>query len=151
MANHLIAEQLIKARLIHKVECIPAKHILSAIDLEGVKQKSQVIPAIHVLYADDVVVTSDKAGSGRGQTFDQLWNVVVVVRNVKDSTGESSRAAAGDIIDATLKALQGWTPSNDHTALHRTRSSFRTTYMNGFVYFPLQFSTKMMTIGLGND
>jgi len=151
MANHLAVEQLIKARLSEKMCLIDDSKILSARDLEGVQAKSQINPAIHVLYADDDVNVSDRAGSGIAQSIKQLWRVVVVVRNVRDTTGESSRNDAGEIIDEVLKALQGWQPSASHSPLKRTKSPFRTTYRDGFAYFPFQFSTQMTVIGIGND
>lgn len=151
MANHLAAEQLIKNRLGQKVASISDAKILSARDLEGVKAKSQVNPAIHVLYADDDVTVSDRKGSGQAQAIKQLWRVVLVVRNVSDVSGESIREDAGEIIDEILKALQGWQPSASHSPLQRTKSPFRTTYRDGFAYFPFQFSTQMTVIGIGND
>jgi len=150
MANHLEAEQLIKARLFARVPSIDSKHIFSAADLEGVKERSQATPALHLLYAGDNVIASS-SGNGQAQEFEQLWNVVVVVRNVRDISGEATRLQSGEIIDSVLKALQGWNPSPAHSKLKRKSSPYRPTYRNGFAYFSFQFSTQMNITGLGND
>jgi hypothetical protein len=147
--NYLAAEELIKARLAEKLSEVPALNILSAADLDGVKEASQVTPAVHVMYFDDEVPGSDgdAALKSRHQKTQQLWAVILVVRNVRDKTGQASREDAGLLISTLLDTLQGWKPSAEHGPLRRRKAPFRTTYRNGFAYFPFLFSTQIVTTG----
>jgi len=150
MENYLAAEALIKQRLIDKVPAIPAHHVLSAADLDGVKENAQATPALHVIYFDDEVPTGEgsQAGTGRAQLVNQLWLVTLVVRNVKGKTGAGNRNDAGLLIGPVLAALQGWRPSAEHGPLYRRKSPYRVTYRNGFGYFTYLFSTKISVTGL---
>lgn len=149
ITNYLSAEALIKQRLIAEVPAVNERNVLSARDLEGIQESAQPVPALHVLYFDDEVPggDGDKAIHGRHQRIQQLWTVMVVVRNVRDATGQAVRQEAGELILAVLKALQGWTPSPDHGPLQRRKAPFRTTYRNGFAYFPFLFSTQVLIQG----
>jgi hypothetical protein len=152
MDNYLSAEALIKQRLVDKVPAILPHHVLSATDLDGVKESGQPTPALHVIYFDDEVPTGEggHAGTGRSQLVNQLWLVTLVVRNVKDKAGAGSRNDAGLLIGSVLSALQGWKPSSEHGPLYRRKSPYRTTYRNGFGYFTFLFSTKISVMGLSS-
>ncbi|MCL7422521.1 MAG: hypothetical protein M8364_16645 [Methylobacter sp.] len=145
MDNYLAAEDLIKQRLIATVPAIPARNVLSAADLDGVKEAGQATPALHVIYFDDDVPTKDgsSAGSGRDQITRQLWLVTLVVRNVRDKAGAGIRNDAGLVIGSVLSSLQGWQPSAEHGPLQRRKSPYRPTYRNGFAYFTFLFSTQI--------
>jgi hypothetical protein len=97
--------------------------------------------ALHVIHGGDRLGRS--AADGKSQTFDQVWIVIVAVREPKDQTsGTFLRDIAGPIICQVLRALQGFKPSDYHGELHRMET-IEPVYKSGFAFFPLAFSTKM--------
>ena len=97
--------------------------------------------ALHVLHGGDKLGRS--GSDGRAQVFDQVWIVVVAVRNARDQTsGALLRDVAGPIICEVLRALQGFKPSDYHGELHRFET-IEPVYKAGFAFFPLAFTTRM--------
>lgn len=145
LTNYLSAEALIKARLSEAARDLP--RVLAAADLDGVIEKSQTTPAIHLVSLPDSIPQgkNDSAVRSKNQIVYQRWMVVIVVKNV--STADRLREDAGPYISGTIKALQGWPPSAEHGHLHRVEAPYRPTYRNGFGYFPLLFTTKIITTG----
>jgi len=143
--NYLSVEPLIKARLQEAARELPK--VLAADDLEGVKEASQMTPAIHLLNLPDYIPQGkgDSAIRGKSQIVHQRWLTVIVVKNVRDAA--ALRQAAGPLISGVIKALQGWKPSKEHGEMYRKDAPYRQTYRNGFGYFPLLFTTRIITTG----
>ncbi|HET7300110.1 MAG TPA: hypothetical protein VFJ01_05600, partial [Oleiagrimonas sp.] len=81
--------------------------VLAARDLAGVKEMMQITPAVQVYGGEYTPMES--AHTGRVTVVDQLWTVVVVVRNAIDQkAATAARGDAGPICDAVLAALLGW-------------------------------------------
>lgn len=148
--NHFQAEILIQDRLKNKVACVPKNKILSGLSQADIIKNHKVDKAIYVLYHDDNI-SSDRSGDGIAQQVEQLWLVVVAVRNVSNPTGQSAREDAGEIVDAVLKSLQGFDMYDRFSSLHREKCPFKNSYIKGVMYFPMMFSTQITTIGIGND
>lgn len=144
MDDYLAAERLIKARLEEQAQ--DAKAVFSAVDLNGVTERSQVTPAVHVLYGGDVPVREAPGTANRGQMqiTDQRWVIVVAVRSAKDVQGGSgARELAGPIIAQALAALRGWKPAGFDRPLRRG-SGMPPRYTPGFAYFPFQFLLRIV-------
>jgi hypothetical protein len=143
MTNYLSAEQPIMDRI--RAEVSDVVYVLSAADLDGVSEKEQFTPAVHVLYKGDKVDTGPggQASDGSKQNVDQQWYAVVAVRNARTSdTGKDARSDAGTIVLKVLKALQGFKPTVDHGPMKRTNGA-DPGYSKGFLYVPLLFTTRV--------
>jgi hypothetical protein len=142
MDDYLSAEPAIIARL--KDQVPEMRGHFSASDLEGVVEAQQVTPAVHVLYYGDRVVSgSGTSSTGEMQCVDQLWYVVLAVRNARTpNTNEAVRADAGPLVSKVLKALQGWKPSALHGPLKRINGA-DPGFKAGFAYFPYLFQTRL--------
>ena len=143
MDNYLSAESLIVDRLKALVPEF-GPNVFSAADMEGVSEASQNTPAAHVLYYGDRVVEGQgRSSTGEVQCVDQVWYVVLAVRNVRDQiTGQATRAEAGPLLKKTLKALQGWAPSVEHGPMKRSNGA-APGFKAGYIYIPLCFSTRI--------
>ena len=142
MENYLSAEPAIIARLKAMIpELVGA---FSASDLEGVAEAKQTTPAVHVLYYGDRVVEGNgRSSTGEIQCVDQVWYVVLAVRNARTQlTNEAARADAGPLALKVLKALQGWQPSPEHGPLKRVNGA-GPGFKAGFAYLPFCFATRI--------
>src|SRR3712207_2536658 len=85
--------------------------VYTPFSLADMVESSQASPALHVIYAGDVVAGSS-VGGGTKRTIDQRWLVVLAVRNPKAQLNDTIaiRADSGVIIPKILDALQGWKP-----------------------------------------
>lgn len=146
MTNYLSAEAFIIARLREKApEAVKA--VLSAADLAGVAESKQVTPALHVLFHGYRPTRAVEGSRGAIQETEQTWVVVTAVRNLRTpKTGEHAREEAGPILSAVLAALQGWQPSPKHTPLELAGGP-RAGFTGGYGYFPLAFTTRVVTRG----
>lgn len=120
---------------------VPAlKAVLPAWDLASVVERSQVTPAVFVVYDGEDV--ADQVG-GKKVLESQRFIVVLAVRNAADTLGGSGAAEDARAIRAAIyAALSGWVPSPEHRPLTRARSSVRPHYTPGFAYLPTAFETK---------
>jgi hypothetical protein len=136
MDNYLSAEQLIIDRLEAQIDGV---HVLSAADLSGVDERSQVTPAVHVVYDGDDL--GDRAGDGAAQIVRQRWLTVVATRNVRAiGSGKAAREDAGTVILQALAALAGWQPSEEHGQMVRIPGP-RPAYRDGYLYVPITWHT----------
>lgn len=102
--NFLALESRIKAAIRAALgEPYAHVHVLSAAELEGVREEDQLSPAVHVLYRGFA------AGQAGGSTMEleQFWSTVVVVRNLADDSGEAARGEAGRLVMRVIDALLG--------------------------------------------
>ncbi len=135
--DFLSLEPLLVEHLKATVPAVNGK-VFAASDLEGVEERSQPKPAIHVIYNGYRIEQSQAAA--KRALVQQSWSVVVVVRNVR-ATGERARSEGGALLRHVLEACLGWKPSPEHSALELGAPVYRTTYRNGAVYLPLLFTT----------
>ncbi len=120
--------------------------VLSAADLEGVQESKQTTPAAHVLFADYTV--AEEQAAGERARIRQTWIAVVVERNVRQSNqAAAQRATIGPRVLEVMRALMGWPPTAEHSALVPTDSPFQTAYSNGFIYVPVAFTTDVKIAG----
>jgi len=144
--NYLNAEKLIIDCLKAEIETISPTKILSAVDIDGVKSKNQINPAIQVILYDD---QPEEAAGGElnSQFVHQLWLTMVVVRNVRHESGKGARVDAGEIISDVISILNGKHLKAPYSRMIRIKSPYRPTYINGFFYFPIMFKVRMKTTG----
>ncbi len=140
--SHLNAEQIIIDRLGAELTT-KGLHVLSASDLHHGKQSAQLNPAVQVIFHDEIPEKS----KGRVQKVRQQWLIVVVVRNVKDKSGEAAREEAGQLINDVIKALHNYEIGRPCQRFERIKSPYRADYVNGLFYFPLAFETEIITHG----
>lgn len=137
MSNHLRAEGLLISKL-RSLGLVPDHHVLGAAELEAQDVARQPTPALHVIHWDEAPVPAQ--GELPVQMIEQQWLVVVCVRNVRDRTGDAARDAAGPLIDGVLSGLIGERLDGAMVPLRMIRAP-RRTYEDGYLYFPLLFST----------
>jgi len=121
---------------------VPAlKAVLPAWDLASVVERSQVTPAVFVVYDGEDV--ADQVSNGKTVLESQRFVIVLAVRNASDTLGGSGAAEdAMAIRTAIYAALSGWVPGPAHRPMTRARSGYRPHYTPGFAYLPVAFETK---------
>lgn len=143
LSDYLAPERAIVARLDARLPS--GWRVLTAPDLTGVEERSQPMPAAQVIYAGDQSVES--LGQGGLVHINQLWLVVLCVRNVSDiRSGEGVRSDVGVVIPVVYRALAGWRPAPHWGRMMAVTSPFRATYREGRAYFPIAFETKAQVI-----
>lgn len=148
--SYLNAEQLIIQQLKDSVALVPDRSVLSAADLDGVLEAAQLSPALHVVLYDDVPVSRSHGVSANHQLIDQFWLVVLMIKNVKNKSGEAARTDAGEMITQIIAGLHHYKMPQPYLKLVRVKAPYRATYRNGFFYFPLMFKTRFSTEGNKN-
>lgn len=124
----------------------PDIHRLTAADLAGVAEGSQPTPAVHVVF-DGYRIQDHKIPAIAAVT--QQWLTVIAVRNRRGgSTGDGARASAGPIIGDVLSSLHGWRP--DGASVLKLAAAPRPGYVAGFAYFPLSWTTTIVTKPTGD-
>lgn len=148
--DYLALESLIVDRLM-KETTMPDRHVLTAPDIEQVEEEQQTTPAYHVIYAGDRAPSAGgTAAASRAQVVEQLWLVVVAVRNVRDvRRGKAARELAGPWVTELINALQGWQPGQDYNELRRDLSAPPAAYQKGFFYVPTLWASTFATVGTG--
>ena len=121
---------------------VPAlKAVLPVWDLASVIERSQVTPAVFVLY--DGEDPADQASNGKKVLEDQRFVIVLAIRNASDTLGGSGAAEDARVLRAGIyAALSGWVPGPEHRPMTRARSGYRPHYTPGFAYLPTAFETK---------
>ena len=134
MADFFKTRDAIKARIESELEGI--RKIYFAEDLDGVKETSQVKPAVHILFAG---YTPAQAERHRVDiTLDQTWAVVLVVRQ------KSGDYSGGEYLDKLVQVLHGFNPGQDLLPLEIAPSPFSPSYRPGVAYYPLAFTTRVI-------
>lgn len=116
------------------------KEVCSTNDLAEVEERSQKAPCAHVIYFGDRV--PDVSNAGVQTQVNQLWLVVIAVRQGRDTSKE-----AGELIKQTLSTLQQHSFVPGVGALNRVNSPARPRYTKGFAYYPLAFSVNFKVRG----
>lgn len=145
MTDYFEAETAIVARLKEQVTDVPDNHVFTPFGLDGMMENTQPSPALHVIYAGDVV-SNDSAGQRSRLMIGQRWLVVLAVRNPKAQLKDTTeiRTAAGLIVPKLLNALQGWAPVEWMRPLGRVGGP-AAGYSSAFAYFPFMFEGRIST------
>ncbi|SIQ96453.1 hypothetical protein SAMN05421829_108164 [Aromatoleum tolulyticum] len=130
-------EPLIIERL--KATVPAARAVLAAEDLADVQERSQVAPALHVIYGGYRVL--EATDTGRAATTEQTWIVVAVVKGAgqRGDAPAALRASAAALVSPVLSALMGWRPADRMRPL-KLANGPRPVFSGGFAYFPLTFT-----------
>lgn len=137
MADALEAWQPICDRI--KAQVPGLRAVLPAWDLAAVTERTQVVPAVHVVYDGEDPIEQ----SGRRVLEEQRFLVVIVVRNVRDCLGGSGAAEDAKVLRAkVLEALTGFSPTPNHKPMQRAKARATPHYTPGFAYLPIAFTTR---------
>jgi len=133
----------IEARL--RAQCPAAgDNVFTTATLAGVKEKSQVTPALHLVLHSYRPIADD---DGSGSLWRVIWLVVAVVRNARQNAGTAPiQDAAGDLLAQAVGALDGWRCPGTVGKL-RAIDPPNPLITDGFGYFPLAFSVDVVTDG----
>ena len=142
MDDYLAIQDLIVDRLAEEIE---EATVSDWSDYASMEESRIPTPAIYVIYQGDLFGQS--GGRGAVQRVDHMWGVVVVVRNVANRRGDQIRETAGPIMAKVIKALSGWTPSEESFRPLERRQAKEPYYSAVVGYFPLMFSTGVITTG----
>ncbi len=134
MADFFAVRDGIKARI--EAEIPEVRKIYFAEDLDGVKEQSQVAPAVHLLYQGYTPAQAERARVDI--TLDQVWAVVLVLRHLGGDYG------GGEILDKLVQVLHGFQPDAAVMKLELTASPYAPSYRSKVAYFPLAFSTRVI-------
>jgi len=115
-----------------------AKAVLSMADIEEGQEKSQITPAIHVVF---------HGFSINGDEVEQIWLVVAVTKNLKQATAAAGNTAridsdSGRLIVQIINGLRGFCPVPDESQPFRAISPPSAVYQNGFMYTPTAWTVK---------
>lgn len=134
----------IEATLIARLQAkVPmARAVLSAADLAGIQEQSQVTPALHVLLLRYRV--ADSTADGASALIAQTWLVVAAVKNAVSGRRAGAAAArarehAGVLLDAVLPALMGWRPPLAGCGPFKLADAPSPTVGEGYAYYPTAF------------
>ena len=128
--DYLFAEGRLKAAL-EALKPEGLKQVYNATDLADVEERSQMVPAAHILYWGDVVGTSAQGATQNHVT--QTWVVVLAVKLRRDG------AHPGQLLAKLIRAVQGIS-SGQFGTFKRVTAPTRPGFRNGFGYYPLAFN-----------
>lgn len=138
----------IEARLKARCRSVGEKSVFSTEDLAGVKEKSQVTPALHVVLHSYRPAGND---GGSGSQWSEIWLVVAVVKHVRQGVGTHEiRKAAGPLLQEAIAALDGWKCPGT-VGLVRAIDPPAPLITVGHGYFPLAFAVKTVTEGAEDE
>lgn len=137
--NFLAPEPHIVARL---KELLPANvHVLTAADLQTIKEESQPVPAVHVIWNGFRLVESRI--DGRVSQLEHEWLIVSTVRNVQTlKTGQQARVEAGELAARAGAALMGFRPPNVSSHMKLAPAPGTGHSQAGYLYLPLAFTVE---------
>lgn len=116
-------------------------HVFSTADLVGVEEKRQFAPALHVVLADYSPVEE----VGGDVIWEEIWLVVIVVKNVARSERVAGQIGEGRLIlSSVLRHLAGWRPYSGTPAFKPVKPP-RPQTSDTHAYFPLAFKVRTAT------
>lgn len=128
-----------------KARCPAAgDNIFTTADLAGVKERSQVTPALHLVLHSYRPIANDGAADS---LWREIWLVVAVVKNARQSVGTTAiREAAGPLLKEAIAALDGW---HCPGCIGPVRAIDPPTplFTDAFGYLPLAFAVDTVTPG----
>lgn len=126
-----------------------AVRVMSAADLAGVQQATQLAPAVHVMYQGYRVKKTE--ANDLVSLVEQTWLTVIVVRNARDQkAGADARIDAGPIALAVHQALAGWLPEGACSNL-RLADAPNAGFDAGLFYMPLAWKTTVQLVNEIDD
>ena len=131
--DYLVAEDHLVQRL-QSIEGL--RTVYRSCDLAEMKERGQVTPAAHVIYAGDAVPNTAQGGMLAHVT--QTWMVVVTV-NLRDQN------KAGALIASVIDEMAGL--HGELGNFVRVNAPSRPGFSNGFGYYPLAYQIKFKTKG----
>lgn len=131
--NYLIAEDHLVQRLA-TIEGL--RKVYRSCDLAEMKERGQVTPAAHVIYAGDAVPNTAQGGVSAHVT--QTWMVVITV-SLRD------QRKAGALMASVLSEMAGL--HGDLGNFVRVNAPSRPGFSNGFGYYPIAYQIKFKTKG----
>jgi len=145
--HYFSARQLIIDHL--QAEAVKASVKCRVLPVAGWKQaleQLQAVPGVFVWHQADKVPSGPASSrqNGKHQIVDQVWSVVVGVRNVADIAGANAQDDAEPIIQI-VQTLQGIKLDADHGHCYRVQSQYMSAYVNGFGVYPFAFQTRIFT------
>jgi hypothetical protein len=112
--------------------------------LPELKNHPGPVPALYLIYGGQ----KPYLGAGLEQAIHQQWSVVIVVRSAHNSaTGAGEREEAGPLLIRVCETLLGW-QANSETGPLTLQSTPGPTAHNGYGYYPLQWSSRLILRGL---
>lgn len=128
-----------------KARCATAgDNVFSTADLAGVKEKSQVTPALHVVLHSYSPLGNDGKSTTR---WSEIYLVVAVVKHARQNVGtEAIRTAAAPLLAETIAALDGWRCPGTIKSAHAIDPP-RPLITDTFGYFPLAFALESVSEG----
>lgn len=119
----------------------PAVHVLAAVDLAGVTEEKQLVPAVHLIYQGYRVLQN--RADKRLARIEQTWLTVAAVSNARGlKVGAEARADAGTLGAAVLLALAGWQPPGAATPLALSNAP-PARFSGGYQYLPQAWSVEL--------
>lgn len=144
--SFLALESLLIERL---RSAMPDVRVFGAEDLQGVEERGQVTPALHVIF-NGYRVTGNSPTGVRAEV-EQSWLVVVVVRHdgSADQAAEAVKQRAAPYVDGVLGALMGYRISGVTPAPLPLKldSAPKPIYRKPFYYLPLAITTQVVVSG----
>lgn len=104
-------------------------------DIASVDEKSQIAPAIHVLYGGDQI--ADEAQGGHLSKVTQVWQLVLVVNDAKAHL-------SGELLMQIVRRMAGFHPVVGN--FNRVRGP-APRYRKGYAYYPLNFQITLTIQG----
>jgi hypothetical protein len=135
---------LLEARL--KAACPAAgDNVFTAADLAGVREKSQITPALHLVLHSYRPLSDD---GGSDSLWRETWLVIVVVKNARQNVGTTAlREAASPLLKEAIAALDGW-KCPGAIGLVRAIDGPVPLFTDSFGYLPLAFAVNTVTPGV---
>ena len=143
ITNYLMLGDLIVEHLQTTLSSI--KQVRAAIDLAEVQNEVLVTPSIHVVYIGDQL--GQQAGDGSHQEVIQTWAAILAVKNLREDEVHR-RQELGELVLQVLQSLHGWEPGVYFTPLYRDNNPSPVVSAGGYVFYPLHFSSKLLTNGV---
>ncbi|MCP4696810.1 MAG: hypothetical protein GY862_08165 [Gammaproteobacteria bacterium] len=147
--NYLILEKLFVERA--QTEIAELKNtVFTSSDIEGVEEDAQPTPSLHAVLDSDNPKDSI-ANKGAEQVISQLWYLVLVTKNVRDTRrAKDVRSDTGRLIPKILRAFKNWTPPQQGDMVFqpavRIQSPAKPWHSEDkvFYYFPLLYETSFI-------
>lgn len=134
MADFFATRDSIKSQI--EAEIPELRKIYVAEEIENLSQASQIVPAVHLLYAGYQPAQTER---GRVRiTVDQTWAVVLVIRQ------KPGEYAGGEILGRLIEVLHGFKPADAMMALELAGSPYSPRYTARTAFYPLAFTTRVI-------
>lgn len=134
--DYLSAGGRLKA-LLEPLKSQGLREVFIATDIDDAKSKSQIAPAVHIMYRGDKL--EENTQSGRVSKVTQTWLLILIHRS------QPNQASAGVFLTRILSAVAGQNHGN--STFKRVTAPVAPGYSGGFVYLPLAFEITVKTKG----